>query len=120
MKRIVTDKETRRKLRALIGVSEKTLSQALNYRSDTALARRIRALALQCGGTSTGTEPETVMGRRYVVQRYGESVELRIDLETSSATLSKEGESVTEVSPTRLKDLLRLQERARLLAASLR
>ena len=118
MRRILIDKEGRAKLRSLFGVSNKTISFALCYRSHSDLARKIRATALQYGGKATALDVDTIYSKNCVVQRYGENVELRINLDTAVSTLCKAEEEVKVVRNTQIKDLLKLQERANRIALS--
>lgn len=97
MRRILIDKEGRAKLRSLFSVSNKTISFALCYRSYSDLARKIRATALQYGGKGTALDVDTIYRKNCVVQRYGENVELRINLDTAVSTLCKAEEEVKGV-----------------------
>lgn len=119
MRKIVLDKENRTKLRSLFGVSEKTISLALNFRSNTKLSQKIRAVALEYGGKGTGLEIETIFANGYVLQRYGKIVELRINLNTSVTTLLKGDEEVKTIRNPKVKDLLQLQEQAKRIAQSI-
>ena len=119
MRRIIVSPETREKLRTVFGVTDKTVSLALNYRSDNKLARKIRMVALQNGGKSTGSEMETIFGSDYLVQRFGSDIEIRVNLTNDVTTLSKNGEVIKELKNTKIPDLMRLQERALLIAQTL-
>lgn len=118
MRRILIDKEVRAKLRSLFGVSNKTISFALCYRSHSDLARKIRATALQYGGKATALDVDTIYSKNCVIQRYGGNVELHINLDTAVSTLCKAEEEVKVVRNTQIKDLLKLQERANRIALS--
>lgn len=51
MEKILVDTEIRRKLENIFGVSRKTVSEALNDRSDSEKCKRIRNMALKLGGS---------------------------------------------------------------------
>ncbi len=116
MRRIIVSQETREKLRTVFDVSDKTVSFALNYRSDNELAQKIRMLALQNGGKSTGGDMETFFAENYLVQRFGADVEIRVDLTNDATTLSKRGKVIKELKNTKIEELMRLQQKAQLLS----
>lgn len=55
-KKVLVDQEIREKLRNLFGCSRKTVWEALNYRTDTELAKRIRHTAIKLGGQEKKAE----------------------------------------------------------------
>lgn len=116
MRRIIVSQETREKLRTVFDVSDKTVSFALNYRSDNELARKIRMHALQNGGKSTGGDMETFFAENYLVQRFGADVEIRVDLTNDATTLTKHGKVIKELKNTKIEELVRLQQKAQLLS----
>ena len=50
MAKILADTEIRKKLEEIFQCSRKTVSEALNCRSDSELAKKIRARAVKMGG----------------------------------------------------------------------
>ncbi len=51
MEKILADTVIRKKVKELIRCSDKTISLALNGHRDSAMARKIRALAVKLGGS---------------------------------------------------------------------
>lgn len=56
MEKILTDTTIRRKVKNLIGCSDKTISLALNGHIDTSTGRKVRALAIKLGGSVKNEE----------------------------------------------------------------
>lgn len=119
MRRIVINSEEREKVRTLFGVTDKTVSMALNYRKDNELARKIRSVALQNGGREVGHTLETSFDINYMVQRFGDKVEIRVDRKNDEATLTKMGEVITTIPNITIEGIFKLQERANILAQTI-
>lgn len=62
---ILIDTPTRKKIRALFGCSHVAVWKALTFRSDSDTSKRIRRMALACGGQLVGkkTLPASLKGR---------------------------------------------------------
>ena len=56
MKKILVDMEIRAELQRAFNVSKVTIISALNYRTNSALAVRIRKRAIDLGGAEKGAE----------------------------------------------------------------
>ena len=61
MAKILADTEIRKKLEEIIQSSRKTVSEALNCRSDSELANKIRAMAIKMGGSVKREEHVTII-----------------------------------------------------------
>ena len=55
-KKVLVDQEIREKLRNMFGCSRKMVWEALNYRTDSDLAKRIRHTAIKLGGQEKQAE----------------------------------------------------------------
>lgn len=51
MAKVLADTAIRKKVKEILRCSDKTISQALNCRIDTELARKIRTMAIKLGGS---------------------------------------------------------------------
>ncbi|WP_270621223.1 hypothetical protein [Parabacteroides merdae] len=61
MAKILADTEIRKKLEEIFRCSRKTVSEALNCRSDSDLARKIRVMAIKLGGSVKKEEHVTII-----------------------------------------------------------
>lgn len=94
MKRIILSSEVREELVALFGVAEETISRALNYRSNSALAKKIRSVAIQKGGKVAGGD---VMETNFdsvgnMIQTWGDTARLVANKETGHIKVYINGE----------------------------
>lgn len=123
MKRIVLTKEQRIAIRDVFGVSDKTVSLALNYRSDGALYQKIRALALQKGGVVTGQggyQMETIHDSHgKMIQTWGGRVVLEADKTTGTVRVIIDGEEKEVHEHVSVSQLMKMQQRMAIWAAKL-
>ena len=56
-KHILIDTPTRKKIRKVMGCSTVQVWKALNFRSDSESAKKIRVMALESGGVLIGSQP---------------------------------------------------------------
>ena len=61
MAKILADTEIRNKLEEIFQGSSKTVSEAVNCRSDSELANKIRAMAIKMGGSVKREEHVTII-----------------------------------------------------------
>lgn len=102
MRRINLPKSKKAKLRRMFGVSNVTVWSALNYMTDSKLAKKIRAAALADGGTVEHSvvvpegflpncETEFVHGDdgrvRQIIQTFSNGVRVEFDNDTSTAII---------------------------------
>ena len=120
IRRILVSQEVNQSLQQVFGCTKEMVSRALNYRRDTELAKRIRALALQKGGILIGSDGKQVKdGGSYWLLTYGERVAIIIDKSTGGVTLLRDNEELSHVEKACSLDLFRLQRQAELIAGTL-
>lgn len=113
MKRIVVSTEVRESLRRAFGVSDKTISLALNYRRDTDLSRKIRTLAIRKGGKIYDAEEMATIhdSGTKMIQTWGDRIRLEADKSTGVVVWYVDGKKRGERSDVSIADLLVLQHR---------
>lgn len=116
-----------------LGVSRVTLWSALTFQTQSALAEKIRRMALQDGGrvisevdvTSGFTpncETEFIHGNdgvRCIIQTFSNGVQVEFDNEISTARISRYGRSVKRFSDVKMQDWGNIVFEAQSLADSL-
>lgn len=121
-KEIYVSRENASKLAKVFNTSRQTVWSALNFKTESVLARRIRYTALkEFDGVASWkpTEFDTYFDEagRMMVQTFGNGVKIVVSLETSTAMLGVErnGETQgirTEVKNCTVEQLMRLQGEA--------
>ena len=113
MKRIVVSTEVRESLRRAFGVSDKTISLALNYHRDTDLSRKIRTLAIRKGGKIYDAEEMATIhdSGTKMIQTWGDRIRLEADKSTGAVVWYVDGKKRGERSDVSIADLLVLQHR---------
>lgn len=121
MKKIVVSTEVYKHLCAAFSVSRKTVSLALNYKSDTDLSKRIRKHALQKGGDIAGSDVmETCHDTEGVMtHRFGKRVEIAVWKASGNTHLYIDGILKEEYEDISVEQLLDLQQRAKQIAMTL-
>lgn len=118
-RRIILTKEQRYRVRKLFGVTEKMMSEALCYRSDSALAQKIRVAALEHGGMVAGTpEMQTTHDGERMIQTWGDKARLVVNKATSEVQVYVDGVLERTYPQMTVTELMREQRRLRILAAS--
>lgn len=113
MKRIVVSTEVRESLRRAFGVSDKTISLALNYRRDTDLSQKIRTLAIRKGGKIYDAEEMATIhdSGTKMIQTWGDRIRLEADKSTGDVVWYVDGKKRGERSDVSIADLLVIQHR---------
>ncbi|MDN4754541.1 hypothetical protein QYZ87_08400 [Porphyromonadaceae bacterium W3.11] len=120
MKRIFVTQEQRKELVKTFGVRFDTLSKALNYKTDSELSKKIRALAVQKGGYIVGDdyEMETIFrSNGDMVQSWGGFAQI-IAYKCGKVKVFIEGKLDKEVPSMTVNELMREQNRISTLIAS--
>lgn len=118
MKRINLSKPKKSGLRRTFGVSNVTVWSALNYLTDSDLARKIRKAAIAAGGVvehqvvvPDGFMPncETAFehdadGVRRIIQTFSNGARVELDNATCTAEISRNGRSVKTFSDVKMHD----------------
>lgn len=121
MKKIEVNSDTFQFLQKAFGISRVTLWRALSYKSNTDKAQKIRSVAMQRGGqvwTVDDNQMDTVYDYDGVMHQYfGEHISLEID-RSNRVTVYIDGEVKEEHESMNIAELLKLQERMRILAAT--
>lgn len=122
MRKIEVNTETFQFLQKAFGISRVTLWRALSYKSNTDRAKKIRSLAMQKGGqvwTVDDKQMDTVYDHDGVMHQYfGEHISLVVD-RSNHVTVYIDGEVKEEHDSMTISQLMKLQERMRVHAASL-
>lgn len=119
MDKIVVAKELREELCRLFGVVDDTIGKALNFKTDTELSRKIRAVALQKGGKSTKADMTTIFeSNGDMVQTWGDNYRLVVEKNTGNVKIYVKGSLEKEVKNMSVADLMKEQKRIGLLVAS--
>lgn len=118
MKRINLPKSKKAKLRQVFGVSNVTVWSALNYVTDSNLAKKIRNAALVEGGTVEHrvVVPEGFMpnceidfvhdigGVQQIIQTFSNGVRVEFDNATCTASISRDNRAVKTFSDVKVRD----------------
>lgn len=122
------------RIRRALGVSRVTLWSALTFQTQSALAEKIRRMAMQDGGrvmnevdVTDGFMPncETAYERddngqvRRIVQTFSNGVRVEFDNDTCTADISRNGCSVKMFSDVRMRDWINIVFEAQSLTDSL-
>lgn len=123
-KQIFVDSETRSFLQKAFKCSKKHIWSALTFASDSDMARRIRMLALQRGGTlSEGYLPkcETThdTARMTMEQRFGARVMIVADRRNGDVRVMVDGKEKENYDNLSIAEFMQLQYETELLAAAL-
>lgn len=127
-KQIVIDSDGRQKLQKIFGVSRVTVWKALNYESNTDLARKIRFTATsQMGGQEVGNVKDAQEGmtteydtaRDLMIQKFGSRVMIIANIKTGDARLTVDGEDNRVTTCTGIADIMALQMEAQKIANEL-
>lgn len=113
---ISVNKATMAKLMKIFNVGERCIKNALAYRSDNDLARRIRKAALEnCGVEyAVGIDMECFYDADNVMhQLFPNGAELTIDTRSGYGEIVFNGRRVIGFDSVRVRDIPSLQERAR-------
>lgn len=112
-------KEKRDRVRELFGVTDKMMSEALCYRSDSALAQKIRVAALENGALTAGTpEMQTMHDGERMIQTWGDRARLVADKATSEVKVYVDGVLERTYPRMTVTELMREQRRLGILVAS--
>lgn len=119
--KILVTREVRRWLEETFGVRREMVSAALNYRSNTELAQKIRTLALKKGGKHFPDKEMATIHNAHgqMIQTWGSRIRLVADKETGDVTVYVDGEEREHHEKMKVAQLMSLQARMGLLAASL-
>lgn len=123
MKRILITTDVRADIRATFGVANETIARALNYRMDSALSRKIRAMALRKGGqvVDDSNRFDTIHdanGR--MIQTWGDGkVRLEVSKETGDAVWYVDGKERGKKPALSVAGLMALQQKLGVLYGSL-
>ena len=123
MKRILITTDVRADIRATFGVANETIARALNYRIDSALSRKIRAMALRKGGqvVDDSNRFDTIHdanGR--MIQTWGDGkVRLEVSKETGDAVWYVDGKERGKKPALSVSGLMALQQKLGVLYGSL-
>lgn len=127
-KQIVIDSDGRQKLQKIFGVSRVTVWKALNYESNTDLARKIRFTATsQMGGQEVGNVKDAQEGmtteydtaRDLMIQKFGSRVMIIANIKTGDTRLTVDGEDNKVTTCTGIADIMALQMEAQKIANEL-
>ena len=123
MKRILVTTQVRTELRAAFGVVDDTIGRALNYRNNSDLSRKIRAMALRKGGqvVDDSNRFDTIHdanGR--MIQTWGDGkVRLEVSKETGDAVWYVDGKERGKKPALSVAGLMALQQKLGVLYGSL-
>lgn len=124
MKKIEVTKEVARFIMQGMGVSQPTLWRALNYMSDSDIARRIRKLAMLKGGVVWSVDADQMdtihdsEGR--MIQSWAEGrVILEADKNTGAVRVLVNGEEKESYEHVSVAQLMKIQQRLAVMAATL-
>lgn len=120
MKRIHISRETRDEIQKLFGVVDETISRALNYRSNSDTAKRIRSVAIQKGGKVAGGDVMETSFDSYgnMIQTWGDVARLVAEKKTGKIKVFIDGELAREYSDISIAELLQEQYRIGVLVNS--
>lgn len=123
MKRILITTGAREELKASFDVTDDTIGRALNYRSNSALAQKIRTLALKKGGIriDAGSAFETIhdANGRMIQTWGGGKVRLEVSKETGDAVWYVDGKERGKKPALSVTGLMALQQKLAVLYGSL-
>ncbi|WP_290170480.1 hypothetical protein [uncultured Muribaculum sp.] len=122
-KRIVVSRDTRTFIMDAYKCKEKAVWAALNFRTDSPLARRIRSLALQRGGVlvdgnTPKAEPVYDTANNTMMQSISDSVVIVVNFTDGTACLLDSGKVVDKLITPSIEDFMQLQQQAQKLAES--
>lgn len=119
MDKIVISKELRVELQELFGVVDDTIGRALNYKTHTDLAKKIRTVALQKGSRSTKADMVTIFeSNGDMVQTWGDKARLVANMTTGDVKVFVNGQLDRQYKDMSITDLMKEQRRIGLLVAS--
>lgn len=122
MRKIEVNTETFQFLQKAFGISRVTLWRALNYKSNTDRAQKIRSIAMQKGGqvwTVDDHQMDTVFDSDGIMRQYfGDRISLVVD-RSNHVTVYIDGEVKEEHDSLSIAQLMKLQHRMTVLAASI-
>lgn len=111
--RILVSTAERRWLEEALGVSRKTVSEALNYRSSSEMAQKIRTLALKRGGQYIAPDAMATIfeSNGDMVQTWGTSARLVAKRDTGEVLVTITGETPRHYPSMTPSELLAEQRR---------
>lgn len=120
MKKIYVTQELREELKRLFGVVDRTIGRALNYETDSVLAKKIRSIAIQRGGKVAGGD---VMETSFdssgnMVQTWGEVARLVANKSTGHIKVYIDGNLDREYPQMTIRELMLEQHRIGVLVNS--
>lgn len=120
MKKIFVTQAVREELCRLFSVVDDTVGRALNYRSNSALAKKIRSVAIQKGGKVAGGD---VMETSFdsvgnMIQTWGDTARLVANKESGHIKVYINGELEREYEEMTISELIQEQHRIGLLVNS--
>ena len=123
-KRIYLNESGMKKLREIFKVSHVTVWKALTYKTESALAEKIRYTALsKLGGTPSRWFPDCETTHeeveRTMTQRWGERVKLIVYKDTGDVAVFIDGKKEREEKNMMMRDFLELQKEVELKALTL-
>lgn len=120
MEKIIVDNDLRKRIEKAFGVVNDTITRALNYKTNTELSKRIRAYALKNGGKTASSMMLTLhVNNDLMLQTFGDRVVIRANKHSGDVALERDGEVLTECKNATIAELMKLQERAALIALSI-
>lgn len=123
MKRILITTDVRADIRATFGVANETIARALNYRIDSALSRKIRAMALRKGGqvVDDSNRFDTIhdANGRMIQTCGGGKVRLEVSKETGDAVWYVDGKERGKKTALSVSGLMALQQKLGVLYGTL-
>lgn len=120
MKRIIIGQREREQVREAFGVTDKTISLALNFRQNNDLAMKIRTLALQKGGVLADPDEMTTIFESdgNMVQTWGDRYRLVVDRSSGDVRVFVDGVVKHHYRDMSIVDLMKEQRRISLLSAT--
>lgn len=117
-KRIIVSRDTRTFIMDAYKCKEKAVWAALNFHTDSPLARRIRSLALQRGGVlidgnSPKAEPVYDTANRIMTQSFSDEISIMANFTNGIVRLFNGNAIVEELNNISLEEFMQLQQRAR-------
>lgn len=121
MKRILISQETRHFILRHFGVTEQSVSRALNYKSNSRQSEQIRSLAAMRGGVVVDTDQMDTIHDSHgkMIQTWGGRVVLEADKTTGTVRVIIDGEEKEVHEHVSVSQLMKMQQRMAIWAAKL-
>lgn len=96
MKKIEVSNETKRDAAKAFGCTQRAVRNALNYSTNSVLAKKIRKYAVEKGGMAVKQVPdcETVFEAGHMVQTFTNGVIIDCDLGANTMVVKREGDGI--------------------------